>query len=106
MHSSDAPLSQRELLVLAVLADEPLHGYGLVKAVEVRSEGSVVFDPTNLYRMLKRMQGSGWIEEVQHKGYTRRRTYKISHLGRAMLRVETERLAQLLRNLRHAGSRL
>ena len=97
---SDAPVSPKELFVLAVLAGRPLHGYGLVKAVEARSEGAVVLDPTNLYRLLQRRVASGWIREVEQRGYSRRRTFEITHLGRAVLRAETQRLAELVRNLR------
>jgi len=97
---SDAPLSPRELLVLAVLAERNMHGYGLVQAVDKRSDGSVIFQPTNLYRLLRRMQGAGWIQEVQQRGYSRRRNFEITPVGRALLETETNRLAQLVQKLR------
>src|ERR687896_132942 len=55
----------RDLLVLAVLADGPSHGYGIIKAVEERSEHDVLLDPANLYRCLRRMSADGWIDEVE-----------------------------------------
>jgi hypothetical protein len=39
------PLAPRDLLILAVLAEGPLHGYGIIKAVEDRSEAGVLLDP-------------------------------------------------------------
>ena len=56
------PLAPRDLLVLAVLADGPQHGYGIIKAVEERSSHDVLLDPANLYRVLRRMQVDGWID--------------------------------------------
>jgi DNA-binding PadR family transcriptional regulator len=58
------PLAPRDLLILAVLAEGPLHGYGLIKAVEARSEAGVLLDPANLYRVLRRMKRLGWIREA------------------------------------------
>ncbi len=99
-------LSRRELFVLAALADEPLHGYGLVKAIELKSEGSIVFDPTHLYRILRKMSADGWIREQEAAGYSRRRTYCISGKGRGVLRDELARLAWLTDRLRPAAERL
>ena len=54
------PLAPRDLLVLAVLAEGPQHGYGIIKAVEERSSQDVLLDPANLYRSLRRMEAAGW----------------------------------------------
>src|SRR6185503_5506670 len=48
------PLNPRELVILASLLDGPLHGYGIIKAVEDRSDSGVLLDPANLYRVLRR----------------------------------------------------
>ncbi len=103
IHRSENPVPTRDLLVLAVLSDEPLHGYGLVTAIEDRSDGSVSIDPANLYRLLRRMREAGWIEDVPSEGYTRRRTHRITPVGRRVLRAETARLTQLLHQLGSAG---
>jgi len=58
------PLAPRDLLILAVLAENPLHGYGIIKAVETRSESGVLLDPANLYRVLRRMNRLRWIREA------------------------------------------
>jgi PadR family transcriptional regulator PadR len=94
--NANAPLSTRDLLILAVLSEEALHGYGLVKAVEAESAGSVLLDPANLYRLLARMTERGWIAEVSPDGYTRRRTYEITPDGRGVLSAELERLARMV----------
>lgn len=89
------PLAPRDLLILAVLAEGPLHGYGLIKAVEARSESGVLLDPANLYRVLRRMTRLRWIRRTAG-GDSRRRTYEVTADGRAVLTAELARLERLL----------
>jgi PadR family transcriptional regulator PadR len=103
------PLAPRDLLILAVLAEGPLHGYGIIKAVEDRSEAGVLLDPANLYRVLRRMRGLGWIKEAPSgstdasgQGDSRRRTYEIAPGGRTLLAAELARLERLLHQVRPA----
>lgn len=93
------PLAPRDLLILAVLAEGPSHGYGLIKAVEERSEAGVLLDPANLYRVLRRMRGLGWIEEAEAVG-GRRRVHRITEEGRAIVSAELRRLERLLVQVR------
>src|SRR5688572_14336744 len=94
------PLAPRDLLILAVLAEGPNHGYGLIKAVEARSSSGVELDPANLYRVLRRMRALKWIRETA--GDERRRTYAIAPAGRAILSAELRRLEELLAQARPA----
>lgn len=96
------PLAPRDLMVLTVLARRPLHGYGIVKAVEERSDSGVLLDPANLYRVLRRMRRLGWVEEHDEDASDRRRTHRITEPGRAVLRAEIARLERLLRHVRPA----
>jgi DNA-binding PadR family transcriptional regulator len=101
MGTSDClPLAPRDLLVLAVLADGPLHGYGLIKAVEARTSSGVRLDPANLYRVLRRMRSLGWIEEEEEE--ERRRTHRITASGRRVLAAEIRRLEEILAQARPA----
>src|SRR5829696_2268949 len=94
-------LAPRDLLILAVLADGPSHGYGIIKVVEERSEHDVLLDPANLYRCLRRMSADGWIDELEARtDNERRRRYRITARGRGILRNEVQRLDSLLRGLR------
>jgi DNA-binding PadR family transcriptional regulator len=95
------PLAPRDLLILSVLAAGALHGYGIIKAVEERSESGVLLDPANLYRCLRRMLADGWIDEVEG-GAERRRTYRITGKGRTILRSEVARLQRLLKQVQPA----
>lgn len=108
MPTTPLPLAPRDLLILAVLADRPNHGYGLIRAVEERSASGIALDPANLYRVLRRMRGAGWIEEreppAEHAGRAGkpRRTYGITPTGRTILAAEVARLERLLRQTRPA----
>jgi DNA-binding PadR family transcriptional regulator len=107
------PLAPRDLLILAVLGEGPLHGYGIIKAVEVRSQAGVLLDPANLYRVLRRMRGAGWIREAFERSVgetpqtgpntdARRKTYEITRTGRSLLAAELARLERLLERARPA----
>lgn len=91
-------------MVLAVLAEGPLHGYGVVKAVEARSESGVLLDPANLYRVLRRMARLGWIRKAEAAADSRRRTYEITRAGREVVSAELARLERLLSQARPAVS--
>lgn len=102
------PLNPVDLQILLVLSAEPLHGYGLMKAVEEQSAGSVRLEVGSLYRVIKRLLGSGLIEEARDvpsavedaagapRGPKPRRFYQISDLGRAVAAAEAARLAQVV----------
>jgi DNA-binding PadR family transcriptional regulator len=61
----------------------------------------VLLDPANLYRCLRRMSQSGWIEEKDSPTVQdRRRIFRITTTGRAVLRGEVQRLEALLRGLK------
>ncbi len=95
------PLAPRDLLILAVLAEGPSHGYGLIKAVEERSQSGVLLDPANLYRVLRRMRDLGWIA-VEDEDGSRRRVHRITDRGRAIVSAELARLERLLDQARPA----
>jgi len=100
-HNEHLPLSPRDLLILASISEGPLHGYGLIKQVEERSQSGVLLDPANLYRTLRRMRQDGWIEEIQDAA-DRRRTHRITDSGRRVLAAELHRLERLLAHARPA----
>ncbi|NNL29825.1 MAG: PadR family transcriptional regulator [Gemmatimonadetes bacterium] len=94
---STSPLAPRDLLILSVLAEGSLHGYGIIKAVEERSTDGVLLDPANLYRALRRMRRDGWIAEADRKGPDpRRRSFRLTPAGRTVLSSEVRRLEALL----------
>lgn len=104
---SDA-LKPRVYAMLVALAEGPLHGYGLKKAVEEESGGAMRVGPATLYRTLDRLAEKGWIEETpdapvpEEEDDERRRYYRLTPDGLTVLRGETERLAHLVRRARGA----
>ena len=96
------PLAPRDLLILSVLSQGPLHGYGIVRAVAERSDSGVLLDPANRYRALRRMTRDGWVEETESavEDAPRRRTYAITRVGESVLRAEVMRLERLLGHVR------
>lgn len=95
------PLSPVVFHALAALASEPRHGYAVAREVEELTGGKVVMGPGTLYGSLQRMADAGLIEETENPGEPglhaeRRRYYRITPLGRAALRAESERLARTL----------
>lgn len=104
--NAPGPLPPRDLIVLSALAGRALHGYGIIKAVE--EDSGPLLDPGNLYRVLRRMRRDGWVEETEDDevddadGGDRRRLYRLTPAGRAVLRHEVERLEGLLARVRPA----
>lgn len=99
---SHLPLRPVDLHLLLALAEEDLHGYGLVKAIEAGTDGLIRLDPGNLYRVIRRLLQEGLIAESDRRGKTeegeeRRRYYRLTALGRRVLGLELNRLETVIR---------
>lgn len=79
--------------VALVLADGPLHPYGIVEAVGSLDVGFHTSRAT-VYRVVERMSARGWITQVTAPSDAdpRRRCYKLTDAGRAAVRAETQRM--------------
>ena len=94
------PLTPAVFHIQLALADEPKHGYSIMKTVEQHSGGKVSMGPGTLYGTLKRMLKAGLVEEIDgppEPADERRRYYRLTPFGRRVLRAEAERLAAVLR---------
>lgn len=93
------PLQPRDYLILFALSAGARHGYGLIKDVEADTGGEVTIDPANLYRSIKRLTKDGLVAESDpprgDESGERRKYYRITHLGRRVLKAEAARLAEL-----------
>jgi DNA-binding PadR family transcriptional regulator len=102
--ASFLPLAPDALLILLALAARPQHGYGIIGDVEARSDGTTILQTGALYRMLRRLLRDTLIEECPPppgKGEDiRRRFYRPTGLGRAVLDAEVARMARLVRAAR------
>lgn len=88
------PSQEPTLLILAALAAEPLHGYGLMQQVKVLSDSRVQLRTGTLYGALDRLTAEGLIvgdrEEIVDGRL--RRYYRLTDVGAALLAAEAERL--------------
>ncbi len=92
------PLSEPVLLVLLSLAEQPRHGYSILKDIASMSGGRVLLSTGTLYGALQRLLENGWIERVEEDNTPRdRRTYRLTSRGRRNLQIEIERLRHLTR---------
>jgi len=69
-----APLSEPVLLILLSLAEQPRHGYSILKDVEEISQGRVALSTGTLYGALRRLLDDRWIErfeEQEHRAIAR-----------------------------------
>jgi DNA-binding PadR family transcriptional regulator len=99
------PLKSDVLLMLMSLAEQPRHGYAIIRDVEARTEGRIQLQTGALYRTLRRLLRQRLIEECarpagEASDDQRRRYYRTSALGDTVLRAELDRLAQLVRAAR------
>ncbi len=93
------PLKPVDLELLLALAGQDLHGYGLVQAISEHTDGLVVLDPGNLYRVIKRLLADGLIAESERDDADageRRKYYRITPLGGRVLAQELERLRRVV----------
>jgi DNA-binding PadR family transcriptional regulator len=95
-----AGMQEPTFLILTALAEEPLHGYGVIRAVQDLSQGDVVLRPGTLYGALDRLTEQGLIEADREESVDGRlrRYYRITDGGAIALATQAERLR------RHADS--
>jgi DNA-binding PadR family transcriptional regulator len=96
------PLPSAAFHILLSLADEDLHGYGIMRQVEEQTEGRMRLGPGTLYSSIQSLLEEKLIDEVDLRedvklGQERRRYYRLTAAGRKLARSEAERLADLLR---------
>lgn len=96
------PLPSAAFQILLSLAEESLHGYGIMRQIELQTNGRMRLGPGTLYSSIQALLEDGLIEEVDRSSTRedsdeRRRYYRLSSSGRKVARAEAERLADLLR---------
>lgn len=86
------------LLILMSLADQPRHGYALMKDIESISQGRVRLSTGTLYGALHRLLEDRWIERFEQEDTLReKQAYRLTVAGRRQLEMELDRLRQLTR---------
>ena len=94
------PLTPAMFHVLLALAGDDLHGYAILKEVELRTAGEVKLSTGTLYGIIKRLLNDGLIIERRERPTTnddeRRRYYRLTPKGREVAAAEAERLEKVV----------
>jgi DNA-binding PadR family transcriptional regulator len=96
------PLTPAVLHILLALAEGERHGYAIAQEVEETTAGRIRMGPGTLYGSIQRMLTASLVEETAARKRAadedeRRRYYRMTHLGRRVLELELERLADIVR---------
>jgi DNA-binding PadR family transcriptional regulator len=95
--------SDLQLLLLALLAEQPRHGYELIKALDERSSGYYVPSPGVIYPALNYLEEAD-LAEVELEGTKKR--YRLTAAGQAHLADRRAAADAMLEQLSHAGERM
>jgi DNA-binding PadR family transcriptional regulator len=90
------------LVLLKLIADQPRHGYDLIRAVEDMTHGSYAPSPGVVYPTLTMLQDMALIEEA--KGEGSRKAFQVTPDGEAHLADKADEVAALLERLAGMGS--
>ena len=95
------PLTPAVFHILLALSSGERHGYGIMKQVEVDSQGKVTMGPGTLYGSLKRMLDAGLVRESDKRvdpemDDERRIYYQITGTGAEALAAELERYQRIV----------
>ena len=92
---------QLRLVLLKLIADQPRHGYDLIRAVEELTHGSYAPSPGIVYPTLTMLEDMGLIEEAGESAS--RKAYSATAEGRALLAEKADEVEALFVRLSGAG---
>ena len=103
---SDLLQGTLDVLILKIVALEPLHGYGIAQRIRQISRDVLQVQQGSLYPALHRLEKRGWLRAEWGEAETGREAkfYSLTRLGRKQLEAETanwdrlsEAVTQILR---------
>ena len=102
------PLTPQQFHILLALTDGHLHGYAIIRDIAERTAGALRLGTGTLYTALARLEELALVDESDRRAPAneddeRRRYYRMTALGRAVLQAEAERLDALVRQARRKG---
>ena len=102
------PLSPQQFQILLSLTDGHRHGYGIIRDVAARTDGVLRLGTGTLYTALARLETLELVEQTTPRSRPadddeRRRYYRLTPRGRAVLQAETARLDALVNQARRKG---
>lgn len=91
-------LTEAVYYIMLTLFQGPLHGYGIMQAIEKLGGGRMALGPGTLYSALNTLLEKGWIRVDGEEKSRKKKAYAITDTGRAVVAVELTRLEELLQN--------
>ena len=87
-----------DMLILQALSEGAMHGYGVARWIEARTEGTLMIEEGSLYPALYRMEKRGWVKSQWGASENNRRAryYEMTDRGRKQLDEETQSWARLV----------
>ena len=99
MPNSNTALLQGTLdvLILKVLALEPMHGLGISRRIAQITGGTFQVKPGSLFPALHRMEEAGWLsaEWGESENHRRAKFYRLTSAGRRQFKEETHQWARI-----------
>lgn len=92
-----------QLIILALLSEQPRHGYELIKVLEEKSGGFYVPSPGVIYPALTYLEETG-LAEVEVSGT--KKLYRITEAGQARVDENRALIEVTLAKLSHIGERM
>ncbi|HJO67261.1 MAG TPA: PadR family transcriptional regulator, partial [Sphingomonas sanguinis] len=93
--------SELRLVLLKLIADEPRHGYDLIREIETMTGGAYVPSPGVIYPTLTLLDEMGFIEEQRSEGAKKR--FAATETGRSHLADNAEQVEALIARLKALG---
>lgn len=93
--------SELRLVLLKLIADEPRHGYDLIRAIETMTGGAYAPSPGVIYPTITLLDEMGFIEEQRSEGSKKR--FAATDSGRTHLHENAEQVEALLARLQALG---
>jgi PadR family transcriptional regulator, regulatory protein PadR len=90
-----------DVLILRTLAWAPMHGYGISRWINDRSDGALAVEDAALYQALHRLERKGLVESewgVSEKNH-RAKYYSLTPVGRRQLQSEVAELREYMKVL-------
>jgi DNA-binding PadR family transcriptional regulator len=83
-------------IVLKIIKDKPIHGYEIMKTVELLSTGQWTPSAGSIYPILESLESKGYIQSEE---IDRRKVYSITQEGMAALDHMTQEKLELLKEM-------
>jgi transcriptional regulator len=104
MEKTDLLQGTLDMLILKVLAREPMHGFGIAQRIQQLSDEVLTVGEGSLYPALYRLQMQGWIQSEwgQSENNRRAKYYTLTKKGRQQLDAENvgwERMCLAIRQV-------